>query len=148
MSSLVRTLGAATAALASVAAAIIPAASPNNPKPVYANEEVTTTEPTTTTTVAVTTTTQPPPPPPRVSSIRDRIARCEGWPRYVHRDHGPRSTASGKFGFLDSTWNGYGGYRRAMDAPEHVQDAAFDALYARAGTRPWNASRRCWQRSR
>src|SRR4051812_18093005 len=32
------------------------------------------------------------------------------------------STASGAYAFLDGTWDGYGGYRRAVDAPPTLQD--------------------------
>lgn len=78
-----------------------------------------------------------------------RIARCEGYPTYVYADHGPESTASGKFGFLDGTWRSWRGaegaqYARAMHAPEAIQDAAAIRLYNASGTTPWNASRSCW----
>ena len=85
-------------------------------------------------------------------NIAMAIASCEGYPRYVYADHGPASSASGKYGFLDGTWdnldgvrhNGFRGYARAMNAPESVQDEGFWILYNRSGTSPWNASRSCW----
>lgn len=50
----------------------------------------------------------------------------------------PRSTASGKWQILDSTWNGYGGYSSAADAPESVQDERAEQIYAGgAGRSQW-----------
>lgn len=40
------------------------------------------------------------------------------------------SSASGKWQFVRGTWNGYGGYRNAADAPESVQDAKARQLWA------------------
>lgn len=59
----------------------------------------------------------------------------------------PRSTASGAYQFLNSTWivasrqAGYPGYSRAMYAPPWVQDAvAYDLVVRRRGVSHWAGS--------
>jgi Transglycosylase-like domain len=42
----------------------------------------------------------------------------------------PSSGAGGKYQFLPSRWSGYGGYSRAEDAPESVQDERFNETWA------------------
>lgn len=85
-----------------------------------------------------------------IPPVLHRIARCEGYPHFVHRDHGhTTSTAAGKYGFLDGTWRAWRGaegarYARAHHAPEWVQDNAAVRLWRAHGTTPWNASRGCW----
>lgn len=83
-----------------------------------------------------------PQPAQSTSAIGERIAQCESGGSYTAQN--PRSSASGKYQFLDSTWNGYGGYASAKDAPPAVQEAKFAETYAVSGTTPWNASRSCW----
>lgn len=89
----------------------------------------------------------------RPGFIGDRIANCEGGAKYLHKDHGPKSTASGKYGFLDGTWDGldnkkgdgFRGYSRAMHAPESIQDEAFVILWNNGkGESHWKSSKRCW----
>jgi len=92
----------------------------------------------------------PPVPPPtpapagQLPSILVAIRGCESGHDYTARN--PRSSASGAFQFIDSTWRAYGDSRwtRAYLAPREVQDAAALRLYQASGTSPWNASRSCW----
>lgn len=52
----------------------------------------------------------------------------------------PRSTASGLWQFLDSTWAGYAGYARAYLAPPSVQNEKARLVWANgAGCRHWSA---------
>lgn len=64
------------------------------------------------------------------------VLACESHGNLVAQN--PRSTASGKWQILDSTWAGYGGYERAMYAPEEVQDARAREIYRNgAGRSAW-----------
>ena len=69
--------------------------------------------------------TQPAPPPAPIpaelGAILATIRAVESGGDYTAVARG--STASGAYQFLDSTWAGYGGFRRARDAPPAVQDA-------------------------
>ena len=50
------------------------------------------------------------------------------------------STASGKYQVLDSTWNNFGNYPRAVDAPPEIQDEWARQAREAAGCRPWGES--------
>jgi hypothetical protein len=79
----------------------------------------------------------------RFPAVLVRIRECESGGDYQARNQ--RSSASGAYQFLGSTWNNYRGYESAADAPRHVQDIAALRLFRRRGTQPWDASRSCWQ---
>jgi Transglycosylase-like domain len=70
------------------------------------------------------------------SCDRESIVQREskGNPNVVN----PSSGAGGKYQFLPSTGSGYGGYARAEDAPESVQDERFNEMWAGgAGSSHW-----------
>lgn len=56
-----------------------------------------------------------------IERVLATIRALESGGDYTIRAHG--STASGAYQFLDSSWDGYGGYPHASDAPPEVQDA-------------------------
>lgn len=72
-----------------------------------------------------------------------RIRACESGNNYKALNG--MSTASGGWQILDSTWAGWGGYKRAYLAPNEVQDAKALELFNRRGTQPWDASYACWR---
>lgn len=55
----------------------------------------------------------------------------------------PTSTASGAYGYLDSTWAGHRGYLKARLAPRRYQDARALRDF-NISTSPWASSSTCW----
>jgi hypothetical protein len=74
--------------------------------------------------------------------VLKRIRQCES--RGDYQAQNPRSTASGAYQFIDSTWNNFRGYPKARMAPDYIQDEYALLIYQRYGTRPWAASQHCW----
>ncbi len=98
------------------------------------------------------------------------ISSCESgngrYGAFSYTVKNPRSTASGRYQFLNSTWRyvsrSYAGTWQAhgweslrqeamsvssmSSARPEVQDAAGIVLLEREGTRPWSPSRGCWSR--
>jgi hypothetical protein len=67
-----------------------------------------------------------------------KVILCESGDNY--RAENPTSTASGRYQITDGSWNGYGGYHHAADAPPDVQDARARQMWAGgAGAHHWKA---------
>lgn len=66
------------------------------------------------------------------------VMMCESGGNLTVYNHSG-SGASGKWQIMPGTWNGYGGYANAADAPESVQDARAREIYrGGAGRRAWS----------
>lgn len=76
--------------------------------------------------------------------VKEHIGFCESRGNYNARNR--RSTASGKYQFLNTTWAGRYGVKSAYLATPEQQEQAAQELHAARGVQPWNASRRCWER--
>lgn len=61
-------------------------------------------------------------------AIPESIVMCESGGNYQAEN--PTSTASGAYQIIDSTWDGYGGYSSASDAPPSVQDERAAQIWA------------------
>lgn len=60
-----------------------------------------------------------------LEAIKQGITAKESGGDYKAQSHS--STASGRYQYLDGTWGGYKGYKKASDAPPEVQDEKFNA---------------------
>lgn len=70
------------------------------------------------------------------------IAWCESGCNPLSRNNS--SSAAGKYQYLTTTWNDYGGYPTADAAPEYAQDQRAASDTAGGNYSPWNSSRGCW----
>jgi hypothetical protein len=59
--------------------------------------------------------------PPTIEQVMYGIRMLETQGNYKAQH--PTSTASGAYMYIDGTWDGYGGFSHASDAPPEVQDA-------------------------
>lgn len=86
---------------------------------------------------------------PSLADIARRVASCEsgdGRGSYSLTAKNPVSTASGKYQFINGTWESVTGLPAPASAySEEIQDAAFYKLWNNGkGSFHWNASRSCW----
>lgn len=85
--------------------------------------------------------------PKQDMGVMERIAACES--KNVATAKNPRSSASGRFQFLKSSWEYYGkqkwGTLEGKDVFNYEQNTELAYwVYEREGVTPWLASKYCW----
>lgn len=84
---------------------------------------------------------------PDKPAVLSKIMQCESGGENVRNSSG--SSASGYYQITRGTWQDFGGRAfasEAIKASKAEQTVVAKRIYAKRGTQPWNASKKCWSK--